>query len=110
MIHPPLPDCGDTACHRRLGRLLAARLAPMPMMASGARSWASASFNGARHWFELQAAATADPAALAAELHRQFGAAEWAIAGQLVADIAVTAPDTQGEAVIRVECLTVAVD
>lgn len=74
------------------------------------RSWASATFSGARHIIELLLPGHALPAAIARLPDHDFD-----LAGEIVADCAVISPacalpTTQGKGGLRVELLTIVAD
>lgn len=98
---PPRPGCP----HRRLRVLLMRELPPgLSAGASTFRPWASASFVGARHIFPCTLAA-GDGAAMCRALQDRLSAAEWALPGHIVADVAVeSGGDPQS---LRIEILTV---
>ena len=98
---PPRPGCP----HRRL-RVLLMRELPhgLSVGSSTFRPWASASFVGARHIFPCTLAA-GDDAAVCRALQDRLNAAEWALPGHIVADVAVEASDRPG--MMRIEMLTV---
>ncbi len=98
---PPRPGCP----HRRLRFLLARELPSGPTLgASTFRPWASANFVGARHIFPCIVAA-GDDKALRDALQARLNAAEWALPGHIVADIAVEfGADAD---MLRIEILTV---
>lgn len=72
------------------------------IVAHGWRPWASASFAGARHWFDVRPAGDEDAADTARVLMRR----EWALAGRFVADVALHL-DEAGAGDWRIELLTV---
>ncbi|AMU87661.1 hypothetical protein ATM17_01190 [Sphingopyxis macrogoltabida] len=72
--------------------------------ASTLRPWASANFVGARHLFPC-IAAVGDIPLLCRALRERLSAIEWALAGHIVADIAVE-PAGAADA-LRIEILTV---
>ncbi len=114
IMHPPITAACDSHCHRRLTRLMRARLTPARLVASGARPWHSASFSGARHWFEWDGQVPHDAAARDALLSAMapvLDAAEWDMPGLLVADIAALPSERADDpaALMRIEVLTVAV-
>lgn len=65
--------------------------------------WASANFVGARHIFACSVASGADDAQRAT-LEAQLGARDWALADQIVADVAV---DDNRDDRLRIAILTV---
>lgn len=93
------------SAHARLGRLLAARIAPaFTLTHSQTREWASASFCGERHQFACQAHQPFD----LADLRAALGQAEWRIAGHIVADVTVNQePDGNQRLSVQIEVLTV---
>ncbi|HWW58182.1 MAG TPA: hypothetical protein VN047_14920 [Sphingopyxis sp.] len=98
---PPRPGCP----HRRIRFLLARALpAGLSLGASTFRPWASASFVGARHLFPCDLA-TGEVAPTGAALQAELNAAEWALPGHIVADIAVE--PGAGPGTLRIEILTV---
>lgn len=97
---PPRPACP----HRRLRRLLVGALPDgITVDASSLHPWASANFIGARHIFSCSVASGAK-GAQRATLEAQLGARDWALAGQIVADVAV---DDDRDDRLRIEILTV---
>jgi hypothetical protein len=117
MIHPPIDSFRVAAArrspHHRLGHMLSARLGrALRQVDSRELPWASATFAGARHRFHfvvedapMHAAERARIAALAEE--------EWALAGHVVADVALrwgyAEPDAGRDPILlNVEILTVA--
>ncbi len=98
---PPRPGCP----HRGLRHLLVRELPPgLTPGASTLRPWASASFVGARHLFRCLLAA-GDSEAVRRALHDRLNAAEWALPGHIVADVAVECGDDPQT--LRIEILTV---
>jgi hypothetical protein len=88
----------DEAAHAALRDQLAALVpADARVTAHGWRPWASASFAGARHWFDVAAAAL-DAALL--------GERDWPLAAAFVADVAVHA-DEPAPGAWRIELLVV---
>lgn len=76
------------------------------LIGSGQRSWSSATFQGAHHSYRLRAATGGLPPELVGIDEHMF-----AIDGHLVADIAITAHDVDGDSsVIRIDALTVEVE
>lgn len=74
------------------------------LVENGWRSWASATFSGARHWLVLSLPAGAGAGAWLAALPE----AEFAIRGHLVADIVVVAVEPHmGATLVTLEALTV---
>lgn len=92
----------DGALHDALRDQLAGLLPPMArVVAHGWRPWASASFAGARHWFDVRGGGDADAAPLAQLLATH----EWALSGCFVADAGLDIEDAGSD--WRVELLTV---
>lgn len=76
----------DGAIHDHLRDQLVACLPPrVRIRGQGWRPWASASFAGARHWFDLAPNGT-DAADLG---EAQLGERSWMLTGSIVADVAV---------------------
>jgi hypothetical protein len=100
-VAPPRPGCP----HRRLRKLLEQALpVGLALGESNFRPWASANFVGARHIFAATLAA-GDGGATAAALQSALNAAEWPLAGHIVADALV---ETESDGImIRIEILTV---
>jgi len=98
---PPRPGCP----HRRLRHLLT-RALPLGLAvgASTFRPWASANFIGARHMFPVTLA-VGDGEAVAAALQAELTAAEWILAGHIVADVVVERASES--ATLQIEILTV---
>lgn len=93
----------SAATHRHICAAILREAAPALLIASRDRPWASATFSGARHWFTLDV-----PADLAGDIVCALPEAEFALPGQLVADLAVTARQPMGPMVrLSVEALTV---
>jgi hypothetical protein len=93
----------DAAAHDQLRNQLVAWLpAPVRITGHGWRPWASASFAGARHWFDLAPEGTAWAALTALDLDER----DWPLTGGFVADVRVTLgePDAMSW---RIELLTV---
>jgi hypothetical protein len=98
-VTPRRPACP----HRRLARLLVRELPPELMLGeSRLHSWASANFVGARHIFPCTVAGSEIPPRRA--LQRRLIAANWSLAGHIVADVAV---ENEGDGGMRIEILTV---
>jgi hypothetical protein len=72
------------------------------IVAHGWRPWASASFAGARHWFDVRPAGDEDAAAVAKLLAQR----EWPLAKRFVADVALHLEEAGGGD-WRIELLTV---
>lgn len=97
---PPRPACP----HRRLRRILVGALPEgITVDTSSLHPWASANFVGARHIFTCTVASGANDAQRQA-LDAQLGARDWALPGQIVADVAV---DDDRDDRLRIEILTV---
>jgi hypothetical protein len=95
---------GDAAVHGALRDQLVALLPPAArIVAHGWRPWASASFAGARHWFDVCPNGDGEDAAAVA---RELTWREWALAGRFVADVALHL-DEAGAGDWRIELLTV---
>lgn len=93
----------DGAVQDVLRDQLAALLPPAARIAAhGWRPWASASFAGARHWFDVRVDGDDDAAAMAKLLVRH----DWALAGRFVADVALHL-DEADSGDWRIELLTV---
>jgi hypothetical protein len=100
MLIQPTANAHDAALHAELRDQLVAALPPTARIrAHGWRPWASASFAGARHWFDL-APGCADLSAL------HWNEREWALSGSFVADVALV-PDEPDAGDWRIEILTV---
>lgn len=93
----------DGAVHNALRDQLVAALPPATRVrANGWRPWASASFAGARHWFDLTSGVGE-----CAEIHaRNWSRLDWELAGSFVADCTVT-QDEAAPACWQIELLTV---
>jgi hypothetical protein len=93
----------DCTAHDALRDQLVAILPPQArIVAHGWRPWASASFVGARHWFDVRPGADGDAAAVAAVIVRR----DWPVRQRFVADAALRVEDgAAGD--WRVELLTV---
>ncbi len=74
---------------------------PARIVAHGWRPWASASFAGARHWFDVRPGGDDDAAAVAKTMAER----EWVLKGRFVADVALDAAVPGGD--WRIELLTV---
>lgn len=97
---PPRPACP----HRRLRRILGGALPEgITIDTSLLHPWASANFVGARHIFTCSVASGAN-GVQRATLEAELGARDWALAGQIVADVAV---DADRDDRLRIEILTV---
>ena len=93
----------DSTAHDMLRDRLVAILPPAArIVAHGWRPWASASFVGARHWFDVQPGADDDAAAAARTIARH----DWPLHRRFVAD-AVLRVDDGAPGEWRVELLTV---
>ena len=93
----------DGAVQDRLYGQLVALLPPAArIVAHGWRPWASATFVGARHWFDVRPDGDDDAAATARLLARH----EWELADRFVADAALHL-DEAGGGDWRIELLTV---
>ena len=89
--------------HDNLQGQLAVLLPPAArIIAHGWRPWASASFAGARHWFDVRPRGNDDAAATA----RLLAGHEWEVVGRFVADVALQLDDIGGGH-WRIELLTV---
>lgn len=86
-------------------RALRSATEPMPgLRAAHSEAWASATFAGARHRFELEPA----PPARADAFAERLAQAEYRLPGHLVADIAVLARrETAGGVALTIGALTV---
>lgn len=94
--------CRDGAVHDGLRDQLVALLPPaVHIVAHGWRPWASASFAGARHWFDVRPH-TYDNAGTCATLLATY---DWQMSGCFVADTALDASETGTD--WRIELLTV---
>ena len=72
------------------------------LVAHGWRPWASASFAGARHWFDVRPGGDEDAAAVAKLIARH----DWVLSGRFVADVALHLDEADcGD--WRIELLTV---
>ncbi|NJS14542.1 MAG: hypothetical protein HC788_07960 [Sphingopyxis sp.] len=93
----------DSVAHDMLRNHLTELLPPSArIVAHGWRPWASASFVGARHWFDVRPGSDADAVATAVLLEQR----EWTLQGSFVADAAVR-PDDGQPGDWRIELLTV---
>jgi hypothetical protein len=103
MLIQPTNSAHDSAVHAALRDQLAATLPPAARIsAHGWRPWASASFAGARHWFDL-APGNSDLSPLR---DSGWSEREWTLAGSFVADVALM-PDEPDVRDWRIEFLTV---
>lgn len=94
---------GDGRVHDVLRDQLVALVPPAArIVAQGWRPWASASFAGARHWFDIRPDSDADAAGLA----KLLATREWPMTGCFVADVALNIEDMSGSD-WRVEILAV---
>jgi len=87
--------CADGAAQDALQNQLAAALpANARIIAHGWRPWASASFVGARYWFDVRPDSDGDAAGGdAAEVARVLARRAWQLPGRFVADVAVHLED-----------------
>lgn len=93
----------DGAVHDALCDQLVSLLPPATrIVAHGWRPWASASFAGARHWFDVRPGGD-DDAAITARLLMER---QWSLADRFVADVALTL-DQASSNHWRIELLTV---
>jgi hypothetical protein len=93
--------------HRALREALVALLTPVTVLSSSDKPWASATFSGARHRFQLALAGNG-----AASKADRFASAlanqDFDLSGHLVADISVCAiSSSPGRSEIQIEALTV---
>jgi hypothetical protein len=103
MMTGAMPLHSDGAVQDVLRDQLVALLPPAArIVAHGWRPWASASFAGARHWFDVRPGGDEDTAAVARDLARR----EWTLLGRFVADVALHL-DEAGDGDWRIELLTV---
>ena len=94
--------CRDGAVHDGLRDQLVALLPPAArIIAQGWRPWASASFAGARHWFDVRPHVDDDASAWAKLLTQH----EWQMSDCFVADAALDASGPGAD--WRIELLTV---
>ncbi|GAA4760641.1 hypothetical protein GCM10023219_00400 [Stakelama sediminis] len=97
------PDAA-TLLERALCRAAKADGCPMQTLDSGWRRWASATFTGARHWFEITLADTKQTRDWLAALPET----NLPLSGHLVADLTVKSAAEQADGlVVRLEALTV---
>jgi hypothetical protein len=95
--------CADGAAQDALRDQLVAFLpSAARITAHGWRPWASASFVGARHWFDVQPGETDD----AADMARALGQREWQLKRRFVADTTLQFQDGAPGG-WRIELLTV---
>jgi hypothetical protein len=89
MLHSPSnTQASDTRVHDVLRDQLVMLLPPAArIIAHGWRPWASASFAGARHWFDIDG----DPATFALCMAIAIDSHEWAVTGAFVADARIAA-------------------
>jgi hypothetical protein len=93
----------DAAVHDHLRNQLVGWLpAAARITGAGWRPWASASFAGARHWFDL----TPKGAEWAEFTALRLGERDWPLTGSFVADVHVTQGEPETES-WRIELLTV---
>ena len=99
MLTAPIATARDGAVHDALRDQLVALLpATARIRTHGWRPWASASFVGARHWFDIGASTP--------PYGEAWDANEWAVPGSFVADVAIS-PAEGGSSQWRIELLTV---
>lgn len=93
----------DAAAHDQLRAQLVTWLPPaVRITGHGWRPWASASFAGARHWFDMASEGTPWEALSALDLNER----DWPLNGSFVADVRVT-PGEPDAMSWRIELLTV---
>lgn len=103
MLMAPVATARDGAVHDALRDQLVALFPPSARIrAHGWRPWASASFVGARHWFDV----TGGHAGHDVTDHAAWTERLWTVPGSFVADVA-TSDDASGPDAWRVELLTV---